>query len=444
MPHQQISRSILFGSVLAILASAPSLTRAEWPTELNSLRPAFRALCASSPEISVAKSSVQIQSERASVRSKYFIPRLDAVATAGLRDPSVTNTFGPFGSGTRGSAGITAELLLNPFFGASLEAQRAKLELEKSEVSAVVVQQEQAVRLFDLLLSASALYSRDQDFEDTKQRLERQYKTLGNSVRQGLAKRRDLQQFEAELLRLEEQRHQLKRSVVETRERLNVLLGDGPIEQAVSGLRWQALLRLVPEKIESIEESPELRATKLKSELSQLDRRLSEKRTGLVTSLQATYAMQNSDIAPDWSRDSVGRPWSSTWFAGLTLKYPLWDNGVDALTRRESAQAETDASVELRQADRDFQAKKRLLADEYTRLSERRTLAERLVALERQSFEQVALDYREGRSGYLEWISANQSLQGAVKAQIELASDWARYWMRVQQLRGDLANEVCR
>ena len=56
----------------------------------------------------------------------------------------------------------------------------------------------------------------------------------------------------------------------------------------------------------------------------------------------------------------------------------------------------------------------------------------------------MALDYREGRSGYLEWISANQSLQGAVKAQIELASDWARYWMRVQQLRGDLANEVCR
>lgn len=434
-----LGKALLFATV-----GAPALARAEWPMELNSLRPAFRALCASSPEIAAARSQVKIQSERASVRSKYFLPRVDAVVTAGLRDPNATNAFGPLGSGTKGTAGVTAELLLNPLFGADIEAHRARIEFEKSEVGAAIVLQEQAVRLFDLMLSATALSSRDQDFEDTKQRLERQYKTLGNSVRQGLAKRRDLQQFEAELLRLEEQRHQLKRSIVETGERLKVLVGDGSVEQAIAGLHWQDLLRLIPEKSEVIGESPELKVVKLKSELSQLDRRLSEKKTGLVTSLQATYSMQNSEVAPDWSSESVGRPWSSTWFAGLTLKYPLWDNGADSLTRRESIQAESDAAVELRQADRDFQAKKRILADEFARLSERRMIAERLVALERQSFEQVARDYREGRSGYLEWISANQSLQSAVKAQIELASDWARYWMRVQQLRGDLADEVCR
>jgi outer membrane protein TolC len=163
----------------------------------------------------------------------------------------------------------------------------------------------------------------------------------------------------------------------------------------------------------------------------------------LTAGLTAGVQSRNSSLAPSWSENSFREPYQTSWFTLLSLRFPIWDAGSDRLKLKEASEAVRIARLQLALTERDFAAEKILLNDERKRLEERIQLANRLNLLERKSFNLVATDYREGRAGYLDWTRASESLQNSVRAQIELASDWAKLWIKMKALKGEMAYELC-
>lgn len=424
----------------SLVADANVSANAGSMAELSKLKPTFRGLCQASPQAERSRTDEQIASERARLQSLYLIPQVSLTADFGLTTATAGNQSGPLGSGTSGSLGILAELNLNPLLGPHLISRKSDLALQASRLTRTTTLQAEFEQVLDQILALSSLWWRDQDLEETKIRLEKQYRTLQQNVRAGVARQRDQYRFEADLLRLQESRISLKRQIVEAQERVNVLVGMKP-EPGL--LDWKNLLMAKLEDVSQLVTSPQLEISRLKLETSDVDASIVRESTGFTASLLAGAQNRNSSLAPAWSEASVREPFQSSWFSVLSLKYPLWDGGSDRLKRQEASQNVHVASLERAKAERDFESKKKLLVDEVARLESRIQLANRLNLLERKSFELVATDYREGRAGYLDWIGASESLQNSVRAQIELAVEWAKLWMKIKTLKGEMAGELC-
>lgn len=426
---------------ILILLSLHSPTRAALPDSLAPLSPLLQRLCEYSPEIVGVNEGVGLAEDSVGVNSRYLIPKVSLGASFGLIPETAGNQTGLRGAGSSGVLGATVDWGLNPLFAPALQAEKARVAFEQAKVSRIQGLQSQISDFLDQILSLSRLLAREKDLQETQKRLERQLRIAQSSVRQGIAKRTDQQRFETEVLRLQESRLGLERSRIEAVQKLNVLLaGDAAADW---NLEWQRLdeIRIVNPTPDN--PTPELRQEELRARLAQLESAITRQNTGLVTSLVGQYSYQNSTLAPEWSADSFREPWTSNWSLFLNLRYPLWDNGADQLARRTSAVNERVAEVRLDKARREFTATLKLFADQRQRVEERRRLADRLYELEKRTFQQVELDYREGRTGYLEWLNANQSLQSAVSSQIDAAIEWARLWILSAALKGELAHDFC-
>lgn len=442
-----ISLVLAMSSVLPLSigsASIGSASTSAWPKELLPLQNVIEPLCQISPGIEEASAALKIQMRREEFQSRYWIPTVQAFADYGLQDTDSTGVRRPnILDNSRGRLGLLAELNLNPLLGPHLKSRREHMRLESARLASTLTFQEKLAEAIDLVLNLVVLKSRDEDLEVTRTRLDRQYRTVQANVRAGVQKMRDQNRFEADLLRNSESRLALQRSIKEVEERLTALTGGGLALTKASDLKWNSLLDLKIDPVSTIVTSPKLEQTRLQAEIRELDRELSLKETGLTFGLSSGLESTNSNLAPAWSLDSAREPFQSSWFVLLSLKYPLWDNGADSLKRLEASESERVSRLEAAQAAREFESTKVLLLDEQTRLEERIRLANRLRELELRSFQLVAADYREGRAGYLDWIGASQSLQESVRAQIDLASEWAKLWMKVKRLKGEMAGGLC-
>lgn len=432
---------MLKAAPLALLLCLPVPALAALPEAFASLTPMIQRLCEKSPEVVSANEGVGLAEDSARVNSRYLIPKVSLGASVGLVPSTPGNETGIGGAGSAGVLGATVDWGLNPLFGPELNSEKARLQLTQARVSRVQGLQTQISDFLDQILSLSRLVAREKDLLETQRRLERQLRTAQSSVRQGIAKRTDQQRFETEILRLQDSKLGLERSRIEATEKLKVLLG-GELDPNWN-LSWQGFNAIPIQNPTSDNPTPELQQEELRSRIAELDLAITRQNTGLVTSLQGQYAYQNSTLAPGWDSDSLREPWISNWSLFLNFRYPLWDNGADALTRRTSTVAQKVAEVRLDQARRNFQATILLFTDQRTRVEERRRIADRLYTLEQRTFQQVELDYREGRTGYLEWLNANQSLQSSVNSQIDASVEWARLWILSATLKGELANDFC-
>jgi outer membrane protein TolC len=403
------------------------------PAELRVLDTSLKGLCKVSPSAERSRADEEIAASSSRVRSLYFLPKVSLTADLGLQN-SIEN------QGT-GSLGVVADLNLSPLLGPYYGSQQADLSLQSVRLQRTTALQSEFEKLIDLALALSALWWRDEDLEETKSRLEKQYRTLQQNVRAGVARQRDQYRFEADLLRLQESRLALKRQIVEAQEKIQVLVP--PTQFKPGFLDWKSLLNLKLETFEDLVTSPTLEIQRLKVETAEVEARIANQSTSLTAALTAGLQSRNSNLGPSWSENSFREPYQTAWFTLLSFRYPIWDAGSDRLKLQEASEAVRVAKLELALSERDFASKKLLLADEKKRLEERIQLANRLNLLERKSFSLVATDYREGRAGYLDWIGASDSLQNSVRAQIELASDWARLWIKVKVLKGEMADELC-
>ncbi len=413
------------------IISEDSLARL--PDELQVLHPLLKGLCKVSPAAERSRADEEIAASSARVRSLYFVPKVSLTADFGLQNSNPDSS--------NGSIGIAAELNLNPLLVPYYGSLQADLGLQSFRLKRTTALQAEFDKLIDQALALSALWWRDEDLEETKNRLEKQYRTLQQNVRAGVARQRDQYRFEADLLRLQESRVSLKRQIVEAQKNIEVLV---PPTQFKRGfLDWKQLLNLKLENVDDLVSSPALEIQRLEVESAEVQARIASQSTGLTAGLAAGVQSRNSSLAPSWSESSFREPYQSSWFTVLSFRYPIWDAGSDRLKLKEASEAVRIARLELALAERSFSAAKVLLADERKRLEERIQLANRLNLLERKSFNLVATDYREGRAGYLDWIGASQSLQNSVRAQIELASDWAKLWIKIKALKGEMADELC-
>lgn len=417
---------------------------ASLPEELSPLKYVVEPVCRISPEIEEANAALKVQTRRELFQSRYWIPTLQVFADYGLQDTDGDGVRQPgFFDNSRGRIGLLAELNLNPLLGPHLRSRREQLRLDRTRLSSTITFQEKLAEVLDLSLNLVVLKSRDEDLEVTRARLDRQFRTVQANVRAGVQKLRDQNRFEADLLRNTEARLGLQRQIKEVEERLTALSGSGLVLNHAGKLKWNSLLNLKIDPIQTIVTSPKLEQARLDAELGELDRELASSETGLTLGMSSGLESTNSNLAPAWSLESAREPFQSSWFLLLQLRYPLWDNGADSLKLLEANQNEHVARLAAAQAAREFEATKGLLQDEKARLEERIRLANRLRELELRSFQLVASDYREGRAGYLDWIGASQSLQESVRAQIELSSEWAKLWMKVKRLKGEMAGGLC-
>lgn len=414
------------------------------PEELFPLKFVVDPVCRISPEIEEANSALRLQARRELFQSRYWIPTLQVFAEYGIQDTDGERVPQPgFFDNSRGRLGLLAELNLNPLRGPHIRFRGEQLRLERARLSSTIAFQEKLAQLLELSLNLVVLKSRYEDLEVTRARLDRQFKTVQANVRAGVQKLRDQNRFEADLLKNTETRIGLQRQSKEVEEKLTALAGSALVLNHAAKLKWEALLNLKIDPIHTIVTSPKLEQARLDAELGELNRELTSTETGLTLGMRSGLESTNSNLAPGWSIESAREPFQNSWFFLFQLRYPIWDNGSDSLKRLEANQDEHVARLVAAQAAREFEATKHLLQDEKARLEERLRLANRLRDLEQRSFQLVASDYREGRAGYLDWISASQSLQESVRAQIELSSEWAKLWMKVKQLKGEMAGGLC-
>lgn len=403
------------------------------PAELQVLDSSLKGLCKISPAAERSRADEEIATATARVRSLYFIPKVSLTADIGLQDSG--------GNSPTGSLGAVAELNLNPLLGPYFGSRQADLNLQSVRLMRTTALQSEFEKLIDQALALSALWWRDEDLEETRFRLEKQYRTIQQNVRAGVARQRDQYRFEADLLRLQESRIALKRQIIEAQESIQVLVP--PTKFKPGFLDWKSLLNLKLEPVDHLATSPLLEIRRLKVEVAEVEARIANQSTGFTAGLTAGVQSRNSSLAPSWSESSFREPYQTSWFTLLSFRYPIFDAGSDRLKIQGASEEVRVARLDLALSERDFASRKALLADEKKRLEERIQLANRLNLLERKSFNLVATDYREGRAGYLDWIGASESLQNSVQAQIELASDWAKLWMKIKVLKGEMADEIC-
>lgn len=431
----------LFSTILLLVLVNSSIAAEMSSQPLAPLAPIFQKLCTTSPEIVQLRSSATASAERWRVKSLYFVPTLTLDGAAGFKDPVPGDNGGLFGSGTSGRLGVTAALNLNPLLGPHYEERSEKLRRELTQLELLVGAQGKVIEVLEAVLNLNALRAEDANAKETFARVERQYRLLKENVRLGIGRRRDEIRFETELLRQEELRLRIQRASEEAANRLKVLVGD--VGAGVPDLPWSKLLELDITGVAGVVTSPALEQAQLSADIAEISTRVARAKTGLTTNFIASYQSTNTSLAPTWSEDSLRRSWGTGWFVGLGFKLPLWDNGADALARADAGRERDVAESRRHQAERQFATEKTTLENERQRLLKRRQWAERLYGLEQKSFQQTALDYREGRVGYLDWLNASQNLQGALKSLIDLASEWAKLHVRTKQFRGELANGLC-
>lgn len=434
-------KSLAFILMIGGALWADSLHAGTWPDAFRGLDQHFQALCEKSPEILSGRHALDLARQSERIAARFYQPDVTLTSAVGLLPGTSANDSGPAGSGSYGAVALGFDLNLTPLFSPLIEMDRSSLAARESEMALRIQIQNKVEELLNAVLSRSLTLAREKDLQETRSRLERQYRVAGDMVRRGIAQPRDQQRFEAEILRLRENTLSLERSRLEQEEKLATLLGDP--ELAKASVVWPDLNRLRIDSPSEKDESPELQLARLRQQLTEAQEHLVRQQTGLVTSLSGRYLNQNSSLAPGWSQESLRGPFRSDWSLMLNFNYPLWDRGQDYLERSRARTNHLVSESELERAERDFQASLRLFRDQKARVEERRQLATQLHDLEKKNFAQVEIDYRQGRIGYLDWLNANQSLQSSVTSLIDSATEWARLWVRSEQLKGRLGYDLC-
>ncbi|MEO5667925.1 MAG: TolC family protein [Bdellovibrionota bacterium] len=274
--------------------------------------------------------------------------------------------------------------------------------------------------------------------------LEQQFNLARSQYRQGRKTQQDYQLLEAELERSRLEVDSVDNELFAAYRNLEKTVGNPEVVFDVSKLEM-----LTAEKILSLKqwfeesaydpaaESLELKSEKLAVDESQLSVDLIRKQYWPVLGVNASATYGSSSL--------IG-PGASSWGdhdgfnlgVGLQLNWTLWDwGGVPAQVARAKAN-EVLETKRFEQRKLDLVNDYRALSDNLRRQGHVLEVQQKIRGLERKSFQQIDQEYREGRSTYLELITA---LERDIQAELSFENEVFAYFVslaEVLELKGNL------
>jgi len=274
--------------------------------------------------------------------------------------------------------------------------------------------------------------------------LEGQFELSRRQYRQGRKTQRDYQLLEAELERSRLELESLDARIFSSYRELEKIVGSADAafdatkiemltaEKILSLKSWSSPVAYDPST-----ESLELKAQALSVEDRKLALDLARRQYWPVLDLSASASYGSTDfvgpLSEGWSANA-----GTNLGAALRVTWTLWDwGGVPA----QVASAKADALVE----ERRYEQKKLELVNDYRSLGENLKrqlrvleLQKKIRGLERNSFRNIEKEYREGRSSYLDLITA---LERDIQAELSFENEAFSYFVslaEVLELKGNL------
>jgi len=362
----------------------------------------------SSPVIDKARQLLAIAQMERSNAEAIFYPALSFDATHGVQDASPRTKSSPWAS----QLNLTLKETLYDNGASITKYSLASRKLERAKLEYDYTRDEQLLKMTQAYLDWSSAQEQREIDENKRDLLRRQYNVMESQYKQGLKTKRDFLRIETEVRRHEIAILQRNSEVDLTFQRLATLAGIGRED-----LQSEEIEKEDPKPYVSLDSNPpelksaQHRRTKileLKRQEAELDSRLLERERWPQVFLTGEVGYHNQDYV------DTDRSWSDTgnwgWQGLLTLKYTIWDFGIQKRNLQIARVKVKNVENENRQILLDVGNE---LRDVYLRLkefAENVKMSRELLVLEQQSYSILESEYRNGRASYLDLITNLNSL----------------------------------
>jgi outer membrane protein TolC len=288
--------------------------------------------------------------------------------------------------------------------------QVAQTELEK-RLARLLVDRE-ADRIALDVAQGFFSYSLAQKLREVRQKqlslVEKQSESVSRGYREGLKTKRDFVRFQGQLHRTQADLVSSEAELERSREELRRLIGISPDKSQELDFVPYTLSPgsslSIPADSPSLQRTHDYLISEVRKDINSKAVEVVERRYWPQLFLTGGIQYQNTGYLG--SRSGFGPSGQVEWSALVTLSHNLWDWGI---RRRELEGARQE--YEIRNDDLSLtvqatSAQIRSLMATLSRAAEAYSLSEKLLKLERESFESIDVGYREGKVTYLDLITA--------------------------------------
>jgi|GEM_PF-4740371 len=395
-----ILKSALMAAILTGISLCLASARAE-PQPLT-LPGAMRLLQERAPELEKAKLALDSAGLTASNSRSAFLPSLDIASTQKAGTPTALSNWSVTATETLWNNGRSWLALKGANLG--VDAASATTYERRESLAA-----EAAARWFEHSRLQALLGIQ----EEKASLIEKQFSVMKQQFEQGLKTREDYQRIRAQLLRTQAELISTRTQRDQMQVQLLAPLGVGAAEAAEFRIQptvpppaptpvWRALLEAPEVDLQTNPSLARIRAEEEAAELEPQQARFNYWPNIDISGTAGQYGAGPLQGLLGATAATQGMQWS----AGLTLNWNLWDWGI--LRRKISiadiARDRTRAELGRQKLELESQARQVVL--DLKRLKQEALLQAEVAQMEEDNFRLVEDNYRRGRTGYLDLITA--------------------------------------
>ena len=274
---------------------------------------------------------------------------------------------------------------------------------------------------------------RSSNLNDIENLLEDQFEVTSSEYKQGIKPRKDYLRLRAELRGVQLDQNQQLISLKNSEDLLRNIIKDD-----FSRFSYEPSVLTIPELYKTEEETKvSIKEETLNQELSLLTEQRKKLKNTIwpQLTLGAQYKFSDSSF---WSKSSYDPELNQNWSITLGVSYVLWDWGSERRSRemgfRSNTIRENEVYQEIRTARMNYD-----LSRDKIRVA-RKIYAQRAQVLsdERESYNIISRDYREGKITFLDYVSSLRSYTSAefsvFQALVELNKVYYEYLLQKGQL----------
>jgi len=339
-----------------------------------------------------------------------FLPSLDFTMTHGLQDTSPRTQAGAWYSSI--GLGLSEKLYDNGVTAKKYEIAKVKnrqnqvaLDNQKNKlclnISTEYLNYSKFVKLFEIQQAQFDL-------------IKKQFKLISNDFHQGIKKRDDFLRFKTQVSRSEIDLANSKNLVKSTIEELRKTIGvrdNTEINFIPLNLNNIAPKNIGSKVIINFEDHLEFKESQLQKNINFLESDLVKRQYWPEISLSTGVDYQNSQYMEKTfffpKNDGVG------WNALITIKYNLWDWGIRACDSKIAVQKNIIQDNEQNAKILNLKSQINKLMIELDQYRYNYDLTKELLTLEQTNIDFIKREYRNGKIGYLDFVTGLNNLADA-------------------------------